>query len=263
MKSKKMIILGLLAVFSLSAQAQLLTGKTSRTFKEQKGPRKFLWTARIGYSFDNMTGADNVSGTTGFDGGFGFTHYLGESRESGLFWGLEAHGMSNSAYYDLIDQAVFAIAVVGAPRIGYKIPIPNTNFAVAPYVGAYVGFLFDGHESEYMSDNFGTVSYMSTGLYPSMQTTYMHRYGANRLELGDNVTAGLNIGVQFFLTKGFFLDMHVKKSLMEDGETEEVSNCYIPYDMPESMRADYEQYNYSRGEKVSGFKFVLGVGFEF
>lgn len=252
---KKIITFALLMVFSLSASAQLMTGKSSHEFK---GPRTFMWTARAGYSFDTMTGADDISGMTGFDGGFGFTHYLGENNESGLFWGLEAHGTSFNANYEFADEKLFAIGVVGVPRIGYKIAIPNTKFAVAPYVGAYVGYIFEADEHGYIYENVGTETVKTS--YSTYNYT-ISRYGDSEIETGECVAVGLNFGVQFFLTKSFFVDMHIMKSLMdEDGKYEERSYVSVPSGVDYSK---YSHYNYINEEKFSSFKFVLGVGFEF
>ena len=267
MKTKKIITFALLAVFTLSAQAQIVSSRSAQVVEipKEKTPRTFMWTARAGYSFDTMTGADDISGMTGFDGGFGFTHYLGENNESGLFWGLEAHGTSFNANYEFAGEKLFAIGVVGVPRIGYKIAIPNTKFAVAPYVGAYVGYIFEADEQGYIYETVGTETVTKKHNYYPYSTyteqAYITRNGNTEIETGETVAVGLNFGVQFFLTKSFFIDMHIMKSLMdEDGKYEERSYVSVPSGVDYSK---YAHYNYSREEKFSSFKFVLGVGFEF
>ena len=220
---KKFFILALLAAFSLSTQAQIVRSTTSMVTKEKK-PRNFMWTARLNYSVDTYTGDSDIKAVSGFDGAFGFTKYANnDGRRDGILWGLEAVCMSNSCKYDPAKYETFAYGVYGAPRLGYKMPLVD-NINIAPYVGAYVGYMFEAVEESGSTDGY---------------------YG--RLKAGDCVSYGFTIGAELFLSESFFIDMHVRKSLAKDGEIEK-----RPYGYGQRVKDD-----------ISGFKFSVGCGFQF
>lgn len=237
---KKFFILALLAAFGLSTQAQIVRSTTSMITKEKK-QRNFMWTVRLNYSNDTYSGDSDVKSTTGFDAGLGFTKYLNSDGErNGMFWGLEAVGMTNSAKYDLIDKKMYGFGVYGAPRVGYKMPLMD-NMAVSVYAGAYVGYKFEADEEDYSYVHYNTGSSYSSYYY---QSTY---WG---IDAGDCVSYGLTFGAEFFLNDHFFIDMHVRKSLAEDGKTYATSYGNITP-------------GFSEENKLTSFKLSVGCGFQF
>ena len=237
---KKFFILALLAAFGLSTQAQIVRSTVSMVTKEKK-QRNLMWTVRLNYSNDTYSGDSDVKSATGFDAGLGFTKYLNSDGErNGMFWGLEAVGMTNSAKYDLLDKNMFGFGVYGAPRVGYKMPLMD-KMAISVYAGAYVGYMFDADEEDYSYVYYNTGSSYSSYYYQST------RWG---IEAGECVSYGLTFGAEFFLNDHFFIDMHVRKSLAEDGKTWARSYGNISRE-------------YSEETKLSGFKLSVGCGFQF
>ena len=245
---KKFLAIALLALFGLQAQAQIVSSRSSMIVK-QKNPRNFMWTVRLGYSADSYTGSSDMKSASGFDGALGFTKYANnEGRRDGFFWGVEAVCMTNSGKWEPVESETFAVGVYGAPRVGYKIPVVD-NIAIAPYAGAYVGFMFEADEERvWKTDN------LSNG---KTYTTYS-------FEPGDCVSFGFTIGAELFLSKSFFIDMHIRKSLAEDGETITRSSSDIITSYNKYGNPVYSYYsNPEIKDKVSGFKFSIGCGFQF
>ena len=243
---KKILAIALLALFGLQAQAQIVSSRSSMIVK-QKNPRNFMWTVRLGYSSDTFSGDSDVKSATGFDAGLGFTKYLNsEGERNGMFWGLEAVGMTNSAKYDVIDKNMFGFGVYGAPRVGYKMPLMD-KMAVAAYVGAYVGYMFEADEEEH---SYQYYSIPTTSKYGYSTYDYYYQSTYWGIEAGECVSYGLTFGAELFLNDHFFIDMHVRKSLAEDGKTYAKSYGNI---IP----------GYHEENKLNGFKFSIGCGFQF
>lgn len=242
---KKFFILALLAAFGLSTQAQIVRSTTSMITKEKK-QRNFMWTVRLNYSNDTYSGDSDVKSTTGFDAGLGFTKYLNSDGErNGMFWGLEAVGMTNSAKYDLIDKNMFGFGVYGAPRVGYKMPLMD-EMAISVYAGAYVGYMFDADEEDYVYQSYS----VPTNKYGYTSYDYYHQSTRLGIEAGECVSYGLTFGAEFFLNDHFFIDMHVRKSLAEDGKTYATSYGNITP-------------GFSEENKLTSFKLSVGCGFQF
>lgn len=222
---RKFILMALLATFGsvahTMAQGNIVRSKSQLVVvqEKEKGPRKFMWTARAGLSLDGHNGSE-LDNAFGFYGGFGFNHYLGASTGEGLFWGVEAQGISNNTVLKPAENEwIFNLGIVGQPRIGYKIPITE-SMAIAPYLGGFVGIMLEGDSESYTDDS--------------------DRY----YDPGEEVAYGATIGVDFFLTKSFFLNLELKKSFAEDAEIE-------------GYYREYEK------EKFSLTKLSFGVGIQF
>ena len=174
--------------------------------KEEKTklPKTLKWNFRAGYSFDNMTGDSELSGVSGFDASVGITMPFGYK---GLFWGVDVGIMTYGTHCDDGDISVFGADI--APKVGITIPLKQ-KMALNVYGGPYVGYIFDGD-----------------WIY-------------QRVDLHEDVDVGVNLGVELFVSKKVFFDLHVKKGFMSLGET--------------------YYYDYS---DISSLKIVLGVGLQF
>lgn len=237
---KKFILMALLATFGsvahTMAQGNIVRSKSRLVVvqEREKGPRTFMWTARLGGSLDSHNSSD-LGSDLGFYGGFGFTHYVGGTTSEGLFWGIEAQGISNNAVLKpASDKSNFNFGIVGQPRIGYKFPV-GEKMAIAPYFGGFVGVMLEGD-----SQNWDGRPYNSYYSYNSYNSSYTNvKYKA-----GEEVAYGATFGIDFFLTKSFFLNLELKKSFAED--------AYIE-----------EGYPYYSKETFSLTKLNFGIGFQF
>lgn len=233
---KKFILMALLATFGsvahTMAQGNIVRSKSRLVVvqERERGPRTFMWTARLGGSLDSHNSSD-LGSDLGFYGGFGFTHYVGGTTSEGLFWGIEAQGISNNAVVKpASDKSNFNFGIVGQPRIGYKFPVGG-KMAIAPYVGGFVGVMLEGDREEWDGR-----PYNSGSSYTS--------YTNMKYKAGEEVAYGATFGIDFFLTKSFFLNLELKKSFAED--------AYIK-----------ESYPYDNKETFSLTKLNFGIGFQF
>ena len=253
MRAKKLISIALLAALGISAQAQIVSSRSDQVIvtqqikeKKPKKPRTFKWNLRLGYSFDSMTGGDDLSGASGFDASFGISKPFGNN---GMFWGVEAGAMSYGACMDDYDPTR-CIGICATPRIGIKFPIgKEASFNL--YGGPYIGYRFG--EKDYNSLYYSDVDYTdSEGHYQ-----YRYEYNDQVLEIEDDIDAGINIGVELFVSKNFFFDIHIKKGLTSSGKS---GYRGVSYD----SGSYYGGYNYSDDYKdISSLKIVLGCGFQF
>lgn len=230
---KKFILMALLATFGsvahTMAQGNIVRSKSRLVVvqEREKGPRTFMWTARLGASLDSHNSSD-LGSDLGFYGGFGFTHYVGGTTSEGLFWGIEAQGISNNAVLKpASDKSNFNFGIVGQPRIGYKFPVGG-KMAIAPYVGGFVGVMLEGDSQEWEGHPYNFDS----------------SYTRVKYKAGEEVAYGATFGIDFFLTKSFFLNLELKKSFAED--------AYIK-----------EMYPYNNKETFSLTKLNFGIGFQF
>lgn len=232
---KKFILMALLATFGsvahTMAQGNIVRSKSRLVVvqEREKGPRTFMWTARLGASLDSHNSSD-LGSDLGFYGGFGFTHYVGGTTSEGLFWGIEAQGISNNAVLKpASDKSNFNFGIVGQPRIGYKFPV-GEKMAIAPYFGGFVGVMLEGDSQEWDGGPYGS--------------KYNYYYSNVKYKAGEEVAYGATFGIDFFLTKSFFLNLELKKSFAED--------AYIK-----------EMYPYDNKETFSLTKLNFGIGFQF
>lgn len=238
MRAKKLISIALLAALGTSAQAQIVSSRSDQVIvtqqikeKKPKKPRTFKWNIRLGYSFDSMTGGENLSGASGFDASFGISKTFGSN---GMFWGIEAGAMTYGACMEDYDPTR-CISIGVNPRIGVKFPIgQETSFNL--YGGPYISYRFG--ERDYHS------------IYSKDQV----------LDIEDGIGAGINIGAELFVSKNFFFDVHIKKDLVSSGK----SGIERDYGDSGYHNGSYGYWDYSEDLKdISSLKIVLGIGFQF
>lgn len=249
MRAKKLISIALLTAIATTAQAQIVSSRSDQVIvtqqikeKKPKKPRTIKWNLRLGYSFDSMTGSDDLSGASGFDASFGISKPFGSSS---MFWGVEAGAMTYGACMDDHDPTR-CLSISVNPRIGVKIPIgQKTSFNL--YGGPYISYQF-GREYEatlYDYDN----SYYDSQRY--WHSNYSYRF--KRLDIRDGIDAGINVGTELFVSNNFFFDIHIKKGLASPGRVDYYDNKVVD-DVYESTQ---------NSKKISLFKIVLGIGFQF
>lgn len=252
MKTKKLIAIVVLAALGLSAQAQIVSSRSDQVVvtqqvkeKKPKKPRTFNWNIRLGYSMDYLTGGEELSMASGFDASFGISKSIGSD---GLFWGIEAGAMTHGACME-DSNPTRSIGVNLTPRIGVRIPFVG-DVALNIYGGPYVGYRF--HESSRRD-----IYYMDSE-YIDSKGEWQFRYQNEWQELciDRGLDAGVNVGVELFVSKNFFFNLHVKKGLVESGKSKYFYNNY------DSGRLN--PYNdYEDKKKISSLKIVAGIGFQF
>lgn len=231
MKRKKLVLIAFALLSSLGVMAQdrkekqqnsdiwVSTGEQVITIeqpkvKKPKKLRTFRWNVRAGYSIDKIAGVDYLSASSGFDASFGISMPFKNER---LFWGVELGGMSYGAKIKGFSSK--AISFVGTlnPRIGYKFPL-GQKMSINLYGGPYVGYR-RGSEGSY---------------YP--YECYIRK----------GVDVGINIGAEYFVSKNFFFDIHVKKGFYNSG-----------YAFIWGGSNDLDDQN------LSALKIVFGIGVQF
>ena len=250
MKAKKLIAVVVLIAFGASAQAQIVSSRSDQVIVHQpvkvKKPRTFKWNIRAGYSFDNMIGGHDLSGISGFDASFGISKPF---SSNGLFWGIEAGAMTYGARMEDSD-ATSCIGINITPRIGINLPFAK-EMALNIYAGPYVVYDFGAEEfrdiyymySEY-TDSPGDWQYRSQDTYQGLHLC------------DENIDVGINLGIEFFVSKNFFFNLYMKKGFISLGESV-FSDSY--YDTGSPSR-DY--YNYEEKD-IFPLKIVLGIGVQF
>lgn len=256
MKTKKLVVAAVLAVLGTSAQAQIVSSRSNQVVvtetpvvkeKKPKKPRTFKWNLRAGYSFDSMIGGHDLSGCSGFDASFGISKPFGNN---GLFWGVEAGAMTYGACIK-DDDASSCLGVDILPRIGIKIPLAN-EMALSIYGGPYVGYDIDGVYSQTSTTSWDS-GYYTDG--QGNQYSWSKRNG-QVLKIRDFIDVGINLGVELFVSKNLFFDIHVKKGFIRSG----YSHVYDSYHDSGNSNRDHDIDDY---KDISSLKIVLGIGLQF
>lgn len=223
MKAKKIIAIVVLVAFGASAQAQIVSSRSDQVIVTQtpkvekpKKPRTFKWNIRAGYSFDSMTGVHGLSGAPGVDASFGISKPF---RNSDLFWGVEAGVMSHGVRIEDSKAARSYVADL-IPHIGIKIPFAK-DIALNIYGGPYIGYTF---------------AYDKIYIYVKDLS----------LDIDDGNDIGINLGVELFVSKNLFFDLHVKKGFMSSA----ISHLY-------------DDGYYTDDKDLFPLKIVLGIGVQF
>lgn len=147
---KKVLLIAVLAVFGLSANAQL---NLSRTFSSKKSSTE--WILRAGVNFAGLSQSacsdhdtsDDFGSKTGYDVAISFQKPL---SDFGMFWGMELglgtrgysyeHDSKNSSY----EESLLAHNVRFSPfTFGYAYSI-NDNMKVDAHLGGWVSYDFAG-----------------------------------------------------------------------------------------------------------------------
>ncbi len=149
---KKVLLIAVLAIFGLSANAQL---NLSRTFAQKKSST--TWILRAGANFAGMTGdgAEDTGKKTGYDVALSFQKPL---SDFGMFWGMElgvgTRGYSydytiypNSNAEENVELNTLEHNVRFSPfSFGYAYSI-NDDIKVDAHLGAWVSYGFAGEET--------------------------------------------------------------------------------------------------------------------
>lgn len=151
--------------------------------------RKFRWNIMAGYSFDSYTGGSNLSSTSGFDFQAGA---LFPFPQSDLCIGTDIFFASNGAKVE--SESAMQLRIGVCPYVGYSIDISD-GFSLVPYIGPFVSFKIGG-------DN-GVKSY---------SYSYYSSYEAKKTDFG------VHCGVNFFFSKSFYANFHIRKGITKVGE---------------------------------------------
>lgn len=261
MKAKKLISIVLLAAMGTSAQAQIVTSVTDQVVvieqpkpikeKKPKKPRTFKWNIRAGYSFDKMTGADDMSFISGFDGSFGISKPFRNER---LFWGVEAGYMTYGAHWKTYNSTCIGHVISLNPRIGIKFPI-GQKMSLNLYGGPYIGGRIGGDADWIWTED--AIGYD----YTDASGHKHHRKDSreDHLEIDDGIDVGINIGAEFFVTKNIYFDLHFRKGFLSSGERGwwQYGSDYDQY------LKHWENWDNSDAQNISALKIVLGIGVQF
>ena len=155
----------------------------------KKVNRHFKWNIKAGYSLDKMTGDGNSSFSSGTDISVGIVFPL---KNSDYVIGGDLFFATYSFNYDDKYVSLKTSGIGIAPYVGYKYTLSN-NTALVPYIGPWVAVA--GGDDDYLLDREELVLW----------------------EIYDGVKWGLNIGVDYFVLKNFYLDIHCKKGFMREG----------------------------------------------
>ncbi len=149
MRAKKLISIALLAALGTSTQAQIVSSRSDQVIvtqqlKEKKPKKPWLcqWYLKAGVSLDKSE--EYVKETK-----MGYLLLAGLKSpigQQGAFWGIEAGGIS-STYEDFFSKhgpVVSNISAIANPYLGWNIDISNQT-SIAPHVGPYISYPFDGH----------------------------------------------------------------------------------------------------------------------
>ncbi len=156
---KKFFVMLAVALMTASASAQVVT---SRTYVKSK--RATIWYARLGVSFDNVAGGNDVfspsnvnaigedaeysiGSKAGMDVDFGFQRPIGNS---GIYWGMElgigTRGASMKAEFEDGENKAHIMtwnAKYSPFTIGYKYALTD-DWKLDAHLGAYVSYDFAG-----------------------------------------------------------------------------------------------------------------------
>lgn len=223
MKAKKFIVIAVLAAMGTYAQAQIVSSRSNQVIVHEvekepkpKKPRTIKWNIRAGYSYDYMTGGKSLSGVSGFDASLGISKPFDNNR---LFWGIEAGVMTYGAKMENVGS-VLSWGVDLSPRVGIEIPLSN-NLNLDIYFGPYIVYITDGKGRDYWGS-----------------------YGYHReLHTHEGIDIGIHLGIELFISRNFFFDIHINKGFMDAGGV--------------------DLGDYSSHSNIKSLNFVFGIGYQF
>ena len=151
---KKIFLVVLMAVMSVSASAQLVK---SRTFVEKKS--NVVWFVRGGISMNNLSdhaSADGFGTKVGYDFSVGFNKPVGKL---GFYWGMDlglgTRGFEYNAKGDDLSRSVFAHCIRLSPfTLGYQYAL-NDRLKIDAHMGAYALFDYAGKQDSTGNDRYG------------------------------------------------------------------------------------------------------------
>ncbi len=150
---KKVLLIAVLAIFGLSANAQL---NLNRTFAQKKSST--TWILRAGANFAGVTGdgAEDLGSKTGYDVAISFQKPL---SDFGMFWGMElgvgtrGYSFDNTEYNEYYEENYISEGNALAHNVrfspftfGYAYSI-NDDIKIDAHLGAWVSYDFAGDYS--------------------------------------------------------------------------------------------------------------------
>lgn len=231
MKAKKLILGALLVVFGTSAQAQIVSSQSNRVVVTEQGktvepmkPRDYKWYLKAGVSQDKLAGFEKLTDSSvGYDVSFGF---IKPTQKENLFWGAEFGLMSIGGKKvtfksDNINDFKKQTAISLSAYVGYDIASIE-SVRISPYIGPYLSYTLTKCEENSGSNASGTPIY-----WVSNENT--------------KFSGGVNVGVGFWISDNFSVDIHFRRALLKN----------------------IEGYRYSRDYDGYSQKIVLGLGLAF
>lgn len=167
----------------------------------KKIKRHFKWNIKAGYSLDKMTGDGNSSFSSGTDISLGVVYPLKNSNYvigGDLFFATYSFNYKKGSLYSDVSLKTSGIGI--APYVGYKYTLSN-NVALVPYIGPWIATTGGCKNDFYWFNGYGED--LEKRVY---------------WKISDGVKTGLNIGLNFFVSKSFYFDIHCKKGIMREGE---------------------------------------------
>lgn len=276
MKGRRLFSVLTFAVLALFVQAQTTSVQKGETSEKKHSSRSLFGKLQAGYSFDNMTGTNDLSPISGFDVELGL---LKEFRGSGLFLGMDVGFLSTGTKWKCIDSMPFAYEDEGmikhsaigfslTPYAGMRLSL-SKNVSLSPFVGIYGGrfiktiILGEGsailevtNVNLYSEEVNGVVRY-----WEEKETVSKEEYYGGGFLCNEKWDAGISFGLELWLSKSFFLTCHMKKGFG-------FMNYEKAYKFsPDDTNTPSKNVNFSFDDvpaiPLSPMKLTLGLGFKF
>ncbi len=143
---KKVLLIALLAVFGISANAQILS---SRTVTKPKS--NTMWILRAGMTLNNATDNKGGGSAIGFDATIGFNKPISSSS---VYWGMDLGIGTRGCSFKGYDDDALAYAVRFSPvTFGYKYAFTE-DFKLDGHLGAYASYDFAHNDEAEGLDDF-------------------------------------------------------------------------------------------------------------
>lgn len=183
---KKMILLAVLAIMGLQAQAQIVSSRSSMITREVVD-RGGWSTFGIEYLPSTMSNDGRSESFTGL--ALNYTNALSLTQSAPLFleWGVGAQ----YSFYDKNNVSVKWVSAKAPVNLIYDVPLPNTNIHLDPFVGVKFRFNIWGE---------GKNSKASYNLFSS------DGGDANRFQIGMQIGLKARFNNQFYAGVGYGFD---------------------------------------------------------
>lgn len=181
--------------------------------------KHIYWNIKAGLSFDTYNGSsEDLSFTPGYDVSFGAIFPL---KNNNFIFGIDASLFSYGTHIKKSDENITNIAIGITPYFGYKYLV-SENFSLRPYIGPYISIV-PGKKG---------IDNLKADVY---------------YRIDNKVSYGINMGVEAFLSRNFYIDLHCRKDIK--------ANC----------REKILDQNTSsqRRDDLTALKIVLGLGYQF
>ena len=166
---KRLILLALLVVSGMGAQAQIVSSKSNLVYVEKKTHSSLTFYVKAGIGVDafrrenyHNTGYVVDDSGFGYELDFGLRGFIGNQ---GAFWGAEIGGMSAiEAKYNYNGNPTAEGDIAGQvnPYFGWDFSLGG-NVSLAPFVGPYASYCFKASEG-YIGVSIG-INFWFSGKY--------------------------------------------------------------------------------------------------